>query len=103
MGGWEEHFTVSEVMTQGQLGLLPPYHAAPPPPPAASALGRDSKGASSFGTLVWQSLWGLGSFWETQPAGPALPRVSVTLKTSLPCAHLSVLVWEVGVRCSLPP
>lgn len=46
MGGWEEYFTVSEVMTQGQLGLLPPHHASPhlhpPPPPAFSAFGPDS-------------------------------------------------------------
>ena len=86
MGGWEEYFTVSEVMTQGQLGLLPPHHASPhlhPPHPQPSLLLAPTlfRGASSFGALVWQSLWGLGSFWETQPEGPAPPWVSVILKT----------------------
>ena len=41
MGGWEEYFTVSEVMTQGQLGLFPPHHASPhlhPPTPLPSLL-----------------------------------------------------------------
>ena len=63
----------------------PPCQPPPPPPPhpqpsllLAPTLFR---GASSFGALVWQSLWGLGSFWETQPAGPAPPWVSVILKT----------------------
>lgn len=65
-----------------------PGAAGSPSSPTPAKASQDSplhlavalfRGTSSFGALMWQSLWGLGFFWDIQSQGPALPQVSVTL------------------------